>query len=62
MRHVFIVNPKAGKGNFAQQYAQKVKARAEELKLDYTIHVTSAPYEAIDFVKQEAGKGYPVRF
>ncbi len=62
MRHVFVINPKAGKGTFAENFSEIVKAKMESYGLPYELHVTSAPYEGIEFVRREAATGEPIRF
>ena len=57
MKHVFIVNPCAGKGkNQASNYIiPRIKEYFEKNGGNYEIHETTEPYEGIDFVKY-----YPV--
>lgn len=65
MRHVFVVNPMAGKGQFSEKFISSVKETATGRGLDYSIHITSAPGEGIEYVRGEARKaetGDTVRF
>ncbi len=62
MRHVFVVNPKAGKGAFAENFSETIRAKMEGYGLPYEIHITAAPYEGIDFVRLKATSGEPIRF
>lgn len=57
MKHIFVINPCAGKGknkaaNIIKPLIEKFFANYDE---PYEIHETTAPYEGIDFVKN-----YPV--
>ena len=53
MKHIFVVNPCAGKGN--NKAVNIIKPLIEKFFADYNeyyeIHETTAPYEGIDFVK-----------
>lgn len=62
MKHIFIINPAAGKGKATCDIKPKIEQYCERKSIDYEIHVTSAAYEAIDFVREKAKKGEPVRF
>lgn len=63
MRHVFIVNPAAGKGEKSLQIADSVHAffgqsRPNE---DYQVYQTSGPADAERIARREAQRGQPVR-
>lgn len=62
MKHIFVVNPKAGKGDSAQKYSKYVENRAGELGLDYEIHITGAPRDGLEFVRQRAASDEHIRF
>ena len=62
MKHVFIINPAAGKGKPACELKPKIEKYCEEHSLDSIIHVTSSAYEAIDFVRNLAKTGEHTRF
>jgi YegS/Rv2252/BmrU family lipid kinase len=62
MKHVFIINPAAGKGKPACELKPKIEKYCAENSLDSIIHVTSAAYEAIDFVRNLAKTGDHTRF
>ncbi|MBR6635508.1 MAG: acylglycerol kinase family protein [Clostridia bacterium] len=64
MKHVFIVNPCAGKGkNQASNYIiPRIKEYFEKNGGNYEIHETTEPYEGIDFVKYYPVDEETVRF
>src|SRR5665647_2515123 len=62
MKHVFIINPAAGKGRQACELKPKIEKYCDENSLDCIIHVTSAAYEAIGFVRELAKTGEHMRF
>lgn len=41
MKHYFIVNPSAGKGNGVEQLIEQIKAACDKRDVDYTLHITS---------------------
>ena len=61
MKHLFIVNPKAG----SQDRTVEVEARVKEAFLyrdePYEIYLTKAPLDAAEKVRTEAEKGEPLR-
>ncbi|NMP38541.1 MAG: diacylglycerol kinase family lipid kinase [Clostridiales bacterium] len=61
MKHVFIINPMAGKGKTAALIGPQIERCAEKYKLDYTIHLTSAPGDALEYSKKLAQTGEDVR-
>lgn len=61
MRHVFIINPKAGKQNSEQLIRASVEQYFNENGGDYKILVTNAPNHATEIAKNEAQKGDIVR-
>jgi diacylglycerol kinase (ATP) len=62
MKHFFMINPAAGKGKAACEIKPKIEKYCIEKALDFQIHVTSAAYEAIDFVRECAKTGETIRF
>lgn len=62
MKHVFVINPKAGKGKAVCDFKPKIEEYCNKNALDYQIHVTSAAYEAIGYVRELAKKGEKTRF
>ena len=62
MKHVFIINPRAGKGKALELIRPQIEAYINEHNLDAEIHVPDSPHAAQDFIRAEASKGQPVRF
>jgi len=62
MKHVFIINPAAGKGKPACELKPIIEKYCIDNSLDFSIHVTSAAYEAVDFVRALAKTGDHIRF
>ncbi len=52
MRHIFILNPAAGKGNKLNLFEEKLHAIAKEKALSYEIYHTSGVGDASRFVKE----------
>ena len=61
MKHVFIMNPAAGKKQRALSFIPKIKGYFADNPGDYVIHVTSAPKDAIRFAQLYAKQGGAVR-
>ena len=61
MRHVFILNPAAGKNKAALEMRPKIEQLFKNLTLDYAVHTTTAPGDATRLAKMEVEKGDPVR-
>ena len=62
MKHVFIVNPKAGKADASQFFIPSLIERIAPLKLDYAVEITTHPGHATEITKQYAMTRDPVRF
>ena len=64
MKHVFIINPAAGKKDATTQVAASIRAACVRRGLDYDILTTEYPRHAVELVKQKAIEyaGEPVRF
>lgn len=62
MRHIFILNPAAGKTQSALQLQPTIEAFFEEYPMPYTIYVTERAGHATEIVKEEVAKGDTVRF
>lgn len=62
VRHVFILNPKAGKKQTALNLVPQIEAFFKRYPMEYTVHITTAKGEATAFVKEQAALGDPVRF
>ena len=52
MKHIFILNPMAGKGDKIASLRENIKNTCERLEADYEIYETTARYDAEDFVKK----------
>lgn len=61
MRHVFILNPAAGKKQAALALKPQLEALFQQYRLEYTIHVTSRAGEATELARRETEAGDPVR-
>ena len=61
MKHIFIMNPAAGKGKAGKLFLPKIIETAKRIGVDYEIHRTIAPGDAEHFVKGrcEAQKAMP---
>lgn len=59
MKHIFIMNPAAGKGKAGKVFLPKIIETAKRMGIDYEIHRTMAAFDAEHFVKGrcEARKG-----
>ncbi len=62
MKHVFVINPAAGKGKVVCDFKPQIEEACKRNALEYQIHVTSAAYEAIEFVRNIAKNGEKTRF
>ncbi len=64
MKHVFIINPAAGKRDSTVQVAASIRAVCVEQGLDYEILTTEYPRHAIELVKKKAVEyaGEAIRF
>ena len=62
MRHVFILNPAAGKQQSALALEPAIRAFFEEFQEEYRICVTERPGHATEIVQEEIAAGTPVRF
>lgn len=55
MKYVFIINPKAGKGNSADEIARKIRSFFSEKKMESPIYLSQCPGDAVRF-----SRDYPV--
>lgn len=63
MKHIFIMNPAAGKGTKFHKLIDDIHSVCDRRKVCYDIHVTEKIGEATDFVKKTCEKSTdPVRF
>jgi diacylglycerol kinase (ATP) len=61
LRHVFIVNPTAGKSSCEKRVIQAVEACFSKLNEPYEIILTRAPMHAAQIARAQAQRGDPVR-
>ena len=63
MKHVFIINPAAGKKDSTTQVASSIRAACVRRGLDYDILTTEHPRHAVELVREKAIEyaGEPVR-
>lgn len=61
MRHVFILNPAAGKNKKALNILPRIKTVCRKHDLEYTVYTTEYPHHATEIAKSEAQKGDAVR-
>ncbi len=63
MKHIFILNPAAGKGKDLDLFEEKIHAVAREKRISYEIYHTSAVGDACRFVRESClGAEEPLRF
>ncbi|MBR5538167.1 MAG: lipid kinase [Clostridia bacterium] len=64
MKHVFIINPAAGKADTTTEVAANIRAVCLERALDYDILTTEYPRHAVELVKKKAVEyaGEEIRF
>lgn len=62
MKHLFIVNPKAGKGSAAEQFMKTLESNLKALNVeDYDIHITTSQGDGISYTKKLVETGEPIR-
>ena len=62
MRHIFILNPAAGKSQSALALRPSIEAFFEQYPMEYNVYVTERRDHATEIVKRELEKGDEVRF
>ncbi len=60
MKHVFIINPAAGKGNRLYELKARIHATCRKRGVDYTIYETKGVGDATAFVKAKVAEGLPM--
>lgn len=55
MKHIFIVNPAAGKGKASKVFLPKIIEVSKRMGIDYEIHRTIGPGDAERFVRKRCG-------
>lgn len=62
MKHLFIINPKCGKGISHDRCARSIIETMDKTGIeDYEIHVTEYPGDGYEYTKKEVEKGDPIR-
>lgn len=56
MKHLFIVNPAAGKGKGIDKLVQKINIASKKLKVDAEVHITTCVGDAETFVRAYCNK------
>ena len=59
MKHLFLINPAAGKYDHTAQITQKVRALCEPRGLDYAIRVSKQPGDCTRMAREAAASGSP---
>lgn len=62
MKHIFIINPKSGKGRKAKKFADAADLYLKKHNLDGYVYRTTGPRDGMRHVEEVAKKGEPVRF
>ena len=62
VKHIFIVNPHAGKGKGAARILPQIDSVCKARGLDYEIHMTTAPGEGETYTRAQAQTGTHIRF
>lgn len=62
MKHIFVVNPAAGKGKAEKILLPRIRNAVKKAGCEYEIHRTMNKQETCDYVRQKAQNGDPVRF
>ena len=62
MKHIFIINPKSGKGRKAKMFAAAAELYLKNHNLDGYVYRTTGPRDGMRHAEEVAKKGEPVRF
>ncbi len=62
MKHIFIVNPVAGKGRHVGPLTEQIKTVCREKGTDYEIYLTTCVGDATEYVKKLSQTGEELRF
>ena len=62
MKHVFVINPAAGKGKALGIIKPQIDEICKKHALDYEIYVTEKKNDGIEFVERRAKSGEELRF
>lgn len=61
MKHLFVINPIAGKGKGFDIIMPKIKESLSGRDIDYEIYVSGSPEDTVSYTREWASKGDPVR-
>lgn len=61
MKHLFIINPNAGKGRAFETVMPKIKEATAARNVDYKVYVSSSPQDTHDYCKKIGESGEDVR-
>lgn len=61
MKHLFIINPAAGKHDHTGEYSQKIRQACEKRSLSYEVLVSKAPGDCTKIAQAAAATGEPLR-
>ncbi len=62
MKHIFVVNPVAGKGKAVNAYISTIENYVKENNLDAEIYITKASRDGMQLVEERAKSGEEIRF
>lgn len=62
MKHIFVINPSAGKGKSPLSFIPYIKEVSDKNNLDYEIYITTRKLDALDFVRNRAKSKEKLRF
>ncbi|MCL2508892.1 MAG: YegS/Rv2252/BmrU family lipid kinase [Oscillospiraceae bacterium] len=61
MKHIFVVNPVSGKGKSTAKIVDEINGYCSQNGLNYTIHQTKAPGDGLEYAREMAATGEPMR-
>ena len=62
MRHIFVVNPIAGNGNYQQEIANNIQSLFKDKKISYEIYYTKFKGDAYEYIKNKSQDLIPTVF
>ncbi len=62
MKHIFIINPMAGKGKMLDFIRPKIEEACKRNGVDYEIYLTKCAGDGLNYVKERAAGGEELRF
>lgn len=61
VKHLFVINPNAGKGKAFETVMPRIKAAVSNRDIDYEVYVSKSTQDTHDYCKGAGEKGEPVR-